>query len=605
MDLRLMDAAATRDERAAVDERLGAPRGVGEGGAATDRDHRVVRAGGEARARRHLLLPALLAVQDRIGWISPGALNYVCRRLSVPPAEAYSVASFYALLATRPRPERVAHVCDDLACRIAGAGELCAALEQSLDGEEWERSPCLGHCERAPAVLLQAAGEGARTVAPAGAEVVSAALAGRDLPAGPPPSSVPQAGEGGLRLLRRVGVIDPGRLDDYLAHGGGTALRRAAALGPQAVIGEVVASGLVGRGGAAFPTGRKWEAVAAAGAGPRYVICNGDESEPGTFKDRVLMEEDPFAVLEAMAVAGFAVGAEAGYLYVRGEYPLAARRLGEAIEQCRGAGMLGADVLGLGFAFDVELRRGAGAYICGEETALMNSIEGFRGEPRSKPPFPTEAGLFGRPTVVNNVETLVNVLDIVAEGGEAFAALGVAGATGTKLFSVSGSVNRPGVYEVRFGTTIGELLDLAGGLPAGRTLQAVLLGGAAGTFLGPDHLDVPLSFAGVRAAGATLGSGAVLAFDDGVDLADIVLRIAAFFRDESCGKCVPCRVGTVRQEELLRRLVAGSSRPGDRALLEDIGLAMGDASICGLGQTAALAVESAVTGLGLFEGSAG
>jgi NADH-quinone oxidoreductase subunit F len=336
---------------------------------------------------------------------------------------------------------------------------------------------------------------------------------------------------------------------------------------------------------------------------PHYLVCNADESEPGTFKDRVLMEEDPFAVLEAMTIAAYASGCERGYLYIRGEYPLASQRLEAAFDQARSAGLLGQDVMGRGFAFDVETRRGAGAYICGEETALFNSIEGKRGEPRNKPPFPVNAGLFGKPTVINNVETLVNVPDIVLEGGPAFASIGTADSTGTRLFCLSGTVNRPGLYEVEFGATLRDLLQLAGGVPDG--LQAILLGGAAGSFVTPDQLDLRLTFEDTRAAGVTLGSGVIMAFDDTVDLADIVLRIAEFFRDESCGQCVPCRVGTARQEELVRRLAGGRPRGSVRdevALLNEIGQAMRDASICGLGQTASNAIESALK-LRLFEGS--
>jgi NADH-quinone oxidoreductase subunit F len=302
-------------------------------------------------------------------------------------------------------------------------------------------------------------------------------------------------------------------------------------------------------------------------------------------------------------IAGFATGSERGYLYVRGEYPLAARRMAGAIEAARAAGWLGEDVRGAGFSFDVELRRGAGAYICGEETALFNSIEGKRGEPRNKPPFPVQAGLFGKPTVVNNVETLVNIPPILLMGGEAYAGIGTSTSTGPKLFCVSGHVARPGLYEFDFGITLSELIDRAGGVPGGKRLQAVLLGGAAGVFVGPDKLDMPLTFEGTRAASATLGSGVVMVFDESVDLGDILSRIAAFFRDESCGQCVPCRVGTVRQEELLQRL--HHRRPiGDRAeelaLLQEIGQVMRDASICGLGQTASCAIESALARLNPF-----
>ena len=572
--------------------------------------------------RRDLVLPALNAVQARIGWVSRGALNEISRRLEVPPAELWGVVTFYHLLATTPRPPVVAHVCDDIACRIKGGEALCEALERALgpagtarDGAAttWMRSPCLGQCERAPAVLVTAAGEAPRaiTLAPVegGAQAVldvlrdpfSLSTLGRGqgeehADREGPIQSVPQAGEPGLRLLQRIGRADPQSLDAYRGSDGYRALPRALELGPAGVIEEVVASKLVGRGGAAFPTGRKWDAVAKAPARPHYLVCNADESEPGTFKDRLLMEEDPFAVVEGMTIAGYATGCERGYLYLRGEYPLAAERMAGAIAAARAAGLLGGDVLRRGFAFDIEIRRGAGAYICGEETALFNSIEGKRGEPRNKPPFPAEIGLFGRPTVVNNVETLVNVPALLREGGAAYGGIGTSGSAGPKLFCVSGAVARPGLYEAPFGITLRALLTLAGVAP----VRAVLLGGAAGVFVGPDQLDVPLTFEGTRAIGATLGSGVVMAFGEGADMLDVVRRIAEFFRDESCGQCVPCRVGTVRQEELLARLrAAGAAGPDELALLRDLGQVMRDASICGLGQTASSAVESALARLPL------
>jgi NADH-quinone oxidoreductase subunit F len=316
------------------------------------------------------------------------------------------------------------------------------------------------------------------------------------------------------------------------------------------------------------------------------------------------MEADPFAVLESMTIAAFATGCEQGYVYIRGEYPLATARIAGAIGQARAQGLLGDDVMGAGVRFDIELRRGAGAYICGEETALFNSIEGLRGEPRNKPPFPAQAGLFGKPTLVNNVETLVNVLDIVLSGGQAFARIGTEISTGTRLFCVSGCAARPGLYEVPFGITLRRLVDLAGGVRDGRPLQAVLLGGAAGVFVTPGEMDLALTLEGARAAGATLGSGVVMLFDDGVDLQDISIRIASFFRHESCGQCVPCRVGTMRQEEALRRLMAGTpleSLETEYALIDDLAQAMRDASICGLGQTASSAVQSAITKLRVFD----
>jgi NADH-quinone oxidoreductase subunit F len=551
--------------------------------------------------------------------VSRGALNYISRRLMVPPAELWGVVTFYHLLSTKPRAPIVAHVCDDIACRIRGGEALCESLERAMgppgapggDGATaWMRSPCLGQCERAPAVLLTVASETSRTItlAPVEGGIAPILDALRDPPdttdtrigANTPVErhrsvsrSVPQAGQSGLRLLGRVGRVDPTSLAAYRESEGYRALERAIAIGPAATIDEVVASKLVGRGGAAFPTGRKWDAVAKAEARPHYLVCNADESEPGTFKDRLLMEEDPFALVEGMTIAGYATGCERGYLYLRGEYPLAAERMTGAIAAARSAGLLGRDVMGAGFAFDIEIRRGAGAYICGEETALFNSIEGKRGEPRNKPPFPVQVGLFGQPTVVNNVETLVNVPPLLREGGAAYAGIGTGGSSGPKLFCVSGEVARPGLYEAPFGITLRQLLDLAGAA----TVRAVLLGGAAGVFVGPADLDVALTFEGTRAIGATLGSGVIMAFGETVDLLDIVRRIAEFFRDESCGQCVPCRVGTVRQEELLARLRARRPLGSDAqelALLKDLGQVMRDASICGLGQTASSAVESAI-----------
>jgi NADH-quinone oxidoreductase subunit F len=336
---------------------------------------------------------------------------------------------------------------------------------------------------------------------------------------------------------------------------------------------------------------------------PHYLVCNADESEPGTFKDRVIMEEDPFALIEAMTIAGFATGCERGYLYVRAEYPLATERLAHAIAEARRRGYLGDDVMGEGVRFDIELCRGAGAYICGEETALFNSIEGKRGEPRNKPPFPVQSGLFGKPTVINNVETLVNVPHILQAGGPAFAGVGTSGSTGTKLFCLSGCVTTPGLYEAPFGITLRQLIAKAGGVRDGRSLTAILLGGAAGVFVTPDELDMPLTFEGTRAAGATLGSGVIMLFDDTIDLHAIVLRIASFFRDESCGQCVPCRIGTIRQEESLHRLGHADGPTTvevELVLMRDLSQVMTDASICGLGQTAASAVQSAIRKLQLY-----
>ena len=572
MDIRTTGGRATEEEMAAVDGLLGEPESLWEGGARRPADDHVAYGGRAVRSQRHLLLPVLHAIQDRVGWVSRGALEYACRRLSIPPAEAYGVVSFYARFALEPRGDVTLHVCDDISCMLAGAKVPEGA----------RRVPCLGLCDRAPAALVERPGIDHEEIQVApfdpGAEWE------------PTPLSPTLSPEGRGRLLRRVGVVDPLSLDSYISNGGFAALRRAREMGAEAVIQEVTEARLLGRGGAAFPTGRKWASVAQASARPHYLVCNADESEPGTFKDRVLTENDPFALVEGIAVAAFATGCEKAFVYVRAEYPLARHRLENAIVQSRGAGLLD---------FEIEVRRGAGAYICGEETALFNSIEGKRGEPRNKPPFPVEVGLFGKPTLPNNVETLINVLDIVLEGGAAFASTGTADSTGTRLFCVSGHVLRSGLYEVAMGTTLRALLDVAGGLRPGRTLQTVLLGGAAGSFVMPAQLDVPLSFEGTRAIGATLGSGAVIVFDDTADMKQVLVRIARFFSDESCGQCVPCRVGTKRQEEILERMFAeqnGDPR-SDVMLLSDIAQAMRDASICGLGQTAANAIASGLTQL--------
>jgi NADH-quinone oxidoreductase subunit F len=574
VDLHFTSAAATPDERAAVDALLGRrPDGLD---------------GANARAQRHLLLPALQSVQERIGWISAGAVNYIGTRLSVPPAEIYGVATFYALLATTPREPIVAHVCDDIACTPAGAERICTQLEAA--GATFYRSPCLGLCDRAPAALITKSGTSpsALQVAPADAGSVIRALSD-DGGSRRQPTHL-----GGTRrtLLSRAGRVDPASLDEYRAAGGYAALARAFELGPKGVIAEVTAAKLLGRGGAAFPAGAKMQAVADAPGAPHYLVCNADESEPGTFKDRVLLEDDPFALIEAMTIAAYAIDSPQGFVYLRGEYPLAAQRIERAMEGARTAGLLGTNILERGFDFDIELRRGAGAYICGEETALFNSIEGKRGEPRNKPPFPAQAGLFAKPTLINNVETLANLLPILRDGGAAYAAIGTPQSTGTRLFSLSGAVADPGLYEVPHGMVLRELIELAGGVAGKRPLQAILLGGAAGVFLSPQALDLRLTFEDARAAGATLGSGVVMLFDDRADLEQTVLRIARFFREESCGQCVPCRVGTVRQEEALARR--------DVTLLPEIAAVMRDASICGLGQTAASVVASARTNLGVF-----
>lgn len=573
MDVTTRGIPPTTAEREAVESVLGP---------APARDVHDVAGGHSLRVQRHLLLPTLHAVNDRVGWLSQAAIDHVAERLDLGPAEVYGVASFYALFSMDERPAHQVHVCIDVACRSRG-GLTEADLPPGAHA-----SPCLGMCERAPAVFVTEAGDPHRQAVAAHVTPVDVqryASGEFPTPESDATDAVPQMGTDDLVLLHRVGRIDPLDLDGYLGDRGFEALARAKALGQEGTIAAVSDSGLIGRGGAGFPTGRKWEAVRSQAAGPHYLVCNADESEPGTFKDRVLIENDPFTVIEAICIAAYATGCEQGYIYLRGEYPRARHTLEQAIAACYERGLLGADT-----GFELSLFLGAGAYICGEETAIFNSIEGYRGEPRNKPPFPFQVGLFGKPTVVNNVETLMNVPYILLDGH----------AAEHRVFCLSGAVRQPGVYEVPYGETLRDLIELAGGLNDGSDLRAVLLGGAAGNFVGPGDLDLVLSPDDVRAAGLSLGSGVVMVVDQHADLVDLVKRIAAFFRDESCGQCVPCRVGTVRQEEAIDRIIAGTDREVDLALLQEIGLAMKDASICGLGQTAYNAIESAVVRLGVF-----
>jgi NADH-quinone oxidoreductase subunit F len=543
---------------------------------------------------RSALLPALHAAQRLHGFLPEAVAAEVGRALGVPLADVHGVIDFYAMLSREPLGRTVARVCSAPVCALAGAEALTDALcrhlsiqpdEVSVDGEfTVESSPCLGLCDLAPALLL-----GERAIARATPDDVEQICRG----AGEKASSFVS---GDIRVLTaNCGKGRPTSLSAYRAQGGYVGLNKALAIAPLDIVAEVKSAGLVGRGGAAFPTGIKWEGAAQAAGRPKYIVCNADESEPGTFKDRVLMEDDPHRTIEGMIIAAYAIGASRGYIYVRGEYPYAFRIMEEALVEARQAGLLGTHICGSGWDFDIEMRLGAGAYICGEETALLESIEGKRGFPRIKPPFPTTHGLFGKPTVINNVETFCNVPAILERGAVEYRKTGTERSPGSKLFCVSGQVAKPGLYEVPFGVSLRHLLfDLAGGLKPGRKLQAVLMGGAAGAFAKEKDLDVVLSFEQLAAAGLPLGSGAVMVFDDSANLGDMLRRLTHFFADESCGKCYPCQLGARRQYEILSRTAAGNPLAGDRERLSDVGATMIDASLCGLGQTAATAVLSAM-----------
>ncbi len=540
---------------------------------------------------RDALLPVLWEVQREAGFVDAETALSVSRTLHVPIADIYGVIGFYSLFSDEPEGETVIHVCTDPSCGLAGVDSvldgLCAQLgvrpgETTADGRYTiKRSTCLGLCEHAPAALVCRRGEGEHSHAPV---TDSETLLNGSRPAR-------AAVVGGDWHVFFPGV-EPNHTESLAQYGDYAALRHALlALTPEQVSAEVEAAGLVGRGGAGFPTGMKWRFTRGAGGQPHYAVCNADESEPGTFKDRVLMEHRPHLLLEGLLLCAYAIQARYAFVFIRGEYPEAAAIMETAIREAQSAGLLGERIMGTDFSCSVEIRRGGGAYICGEETALFEAIEGKRGFPRIKPPYPTTHGLFDRPTSINNVETLCAVPAIISNGAGWFRQWGTEKSTGTKLVSVSGHVRRPGVYEISFGLTLRELLEghCAGfvGEP-----QAVLTGGAAGTFLRADEIDVPLTFEGLQAAGTTLGSGAVMVFNTEVDLRDVLRRLGHFFAHESCGKCFPCQLGTRRQMEILDRLA--QPLPGDAERLRDIGLTMSEASLCGLGQTAAAAVLSAL-----------
>lgn len=396
--------------------------------------------------------------------------------------------------------------------------------------------------------------------------------------------------------FRNCGVIEAGSLQAYLAAGGGEALRRALfEFTPQQVIDEVKCSGLLGRGGAAFPAGLKWQTVADCRSDEKYVVANGDEGDPGTYADRMLMEGDPFALLEGMAICAVAVGAHHGILYLRAEYPRAHDMMRHAVDEAYRAGFLGCDLLGSGFAFDVDIRRGAGAYVCGEETALLESLEGKRGMVRPKPPYPAIEGLFGKPTVVNNVTTLATIPPILCYGGDRYAALGTGRSRGTIALQLSGALRTPGLVEVPFGITLRQVLyQYGGGVPAGYTFLAVQVGGPLGDLLTEEQLDLPIDFDAFAKAGAMLGHGGIVVYDDRTDPLDLAHHLMSFCAEESCGKCAPCRIGSQRATEILASWRRGEAHPGDLELLNDIAFAMRGASLCALGASAPTPVLSAL-----------
>ena len=388
--------------------------------------------------------------------------------------------------------------------------------------------------------------------------------------------------------LRNCGVINPEKIEEYIAVDGYAALGKALTeMTPQQVIDEITKSGLRGRGGAGFPTGRKWSFAAANHADQKYVCCNADEGDPGAFMDRSVLEGDPHAVLEAMAIAAYAIGATQGYIYVRAEYPIAVKRLQIAINQAREYGLLGKNIFDTDFCFDIDLRLGAGAFVCGEETALMTSIEGKRGEPRCRPPFPAVKGLFGKPTILNNVETYANVAQIILNGADWFASMGTEKSKGTKVFALGGKIKHTGLVEVPMGTTLREIVEeIGGGVPNGRKFKAAQTGGPSGGCIPAQHLDVPIDYDNLLAIGSMMGSGGLIVMDDTTCMVDIAKFFLEFTVDESCGKCTPCRIGTKRLLEILNKITSGNGTLEDIDKLEELCYYIKENALCGLGQTA-------------------
>ncbi len=396
-------------------------------------------------------------------------------------------------------------------------------------------------------------------------------------------------------VLKNSGVINPESIEEYIASGGYEGLAKALKMGPEGVIEEIKQSGLVGRGGAGFATYMKWEFARRVAGDTKYIICNADEGEPGTFKDRLILEGDPHRLIEAMIIAGFAVGANTGYVYIRGEYTLSIERLEKALAQARQYGLLGNNVLESGFSFDISVMKGAGAYVCGEETALIESLEGRRGHPRNKPPYPVTEGLWGKPTVVNNVETLANVPPIIENGASWFRTYGTEKCPGTKVFTIIGNVATPGLIEAEMGTTLRSIIyEYAGGIKGGRKFKGALVGGAAGAFLGPDALDVRMDFVNLKEYAAVLGSGAILVMDEDTDVVQMLGSVLHFFKHESCGHCVPCRLGTAQLVKLIDRLNAREGTAEDIAKMLRISEVMKDTSFCPLGQSLYLPVSSSL-----------
>ena len=503
-------------------------------------------------------------------------------------------------------PKRIA-VCCGAGCLSSGSEDLLTAFRVDLESQgmasEVEVVPtgCMGPCTQGPLVRYLPEDTVYAKVSAVDAPVLNKAQITQRSPITERlvfSEDGPEIGadSGGHPFFKRqlkvvlkgCGEIDPEELGDYLAHDGYTTLSKVLSeYTPERVIAEVKHSGLRGRGGAGYPTGVKWETVYKHVSDRKYVVCNGDEGDPGAFMDRSVLEGNPHRVIEGMSIAAYAVGADKGYAYIRGEYPLAIKRIERAILQARKAGLLGKDILGSGFSFDLEVRVGAGAFVCGEETALMASIEGRRGTPKPRPPYPAESGLWGRPTLINNVETLAAVVPILERGGEWYSGLGTAKSAGTKVFALAGKVRHSGLIEVPMGTTLREIVfDIGGGVADGHAFKAAQTGGPSGGCIPAEHLDVPMDYEELEKLGSIMGSGGLVVMDEHSDMVDVSRFFMEFSMDESCGKCVPCRVGTRMMHDMLVKVRDGHATRLDLERLEELAVYVKEASLCGLGASA-------------------
>ncbi len=538
-------------------------------------------------------LEVLKDVEAQRSALSAESLTEIARALNVPPHHTYGMATFYSMLSLKERG-KVLRVCDGPVCWLERASKknnqssMVSEWEKKI-GDEYtvERTSCLGLCDRAPAVLVE--DEQAGPVSPKDAKKVCKGWRGvlTDY-------SKPRKGE--VRVMMSLaGKINPDSVEDALANGVYDGLKSALQKTSEEVLAEVESSGLQGRGGAGFPVGRKWRFVANEKRTPRYIICNADESEPLIFKDRVLIDANPHQLLEGMTIAGYACGAAEAWIYIRGEYESQARRLESAINQAMQKNLLGENILGSGFNFDIHVHRGAGAYICGEETALIESLEGKRGEPRLRPPFPPQYGFRGQPTSVNNVESFCAVPHILKHGAEWWKSLTDYTTPGTKMYMVLGHVKKPGLFEAPFGLTLREIIKkFGGGMKEGSKFQFALCGGAAGTIVDKSMLDVPIDFASSQ-KGISLGAGSFLICDQSVSPVNFLRELLHFFAVESCGKCTPCRVGTWRSLEILNRMAVGKGQTGDTNELIALADLMRDSSFCGLGQCVGIPMKSVMT----------